>query len=336
MANGRNKSRKADSGRDSGGFVALPWSVLDSAAYASLSFAARSLLMEIARQYVRDNNGRLLASTAYLKKRGWNSSDVITRAKRELLAAGFIHETVKGHRPNKASWYAITWQNLDRLPGYDVGAIETFPRSAYRTAAPLKNASLRPSAGVEADPIAPSGGIERDSTTPPHGAIGITLATVTTPSAGNHLEMPSAATSVGLRKSKASETESVVRRLSQPSAVGFGSDRHVEGNEARDSSSTESGQEQASSTVFLAADEDDPVLDFYVARFLEEQERAERVSRMTAEEVDEFGYTKAMYEEEARGVEEIGEIFRRIREDAQEGLNGGALATNGRISHGGL
>lgn len=336
MANGRNKSRKPDSGRDPGGFVALPWSVLDSAAYASLSHPARSLLIEIARQYVRDNNGRLRASFAYLSKRGWKSADVITRAKRELLTAGFIHETVKGHRPNKASWYAVTWQNLDRLPGYDIGAVETFRRSAYRTAAPLKNASLRPSSGVEADPIAPSHGSVKVSTKPSHGAIGSTLATVTTPSNGNHLEMPFAATSVGLRKAETSEAESVVRRLSQPSAACFVADLHVEGDEASNSLSIESGQEQASSTVFPAADEDDPVLGLYVVRFLEEQDRVEKVRRMTAEEVDEFGYTKAMYEEEAKGVEELGKIFRRIRGEAQEGPNDGALATNGRISHGGL
>ena len=83
MANGRNNGRKGDSGRDSGGFMALPWSVLDCPAYAALSHPARSLLLEIARQFVRDNNGRLLASAAYLSKRGWKSSDVIARAKRE-------------------------------------------------------------------------------------------------------------------------------------------------------------------------------------------------------------------------------------------------------------
>lgn len=123
---------KPDSGRDPGGFVALPWSVLDSAAYKELSHPARSLLLEIARQYVRDNNGRLLASAKYLSKRGWKSSDVISRAKSQLLEARFIHETVKGHRPNKASWYAITWQTLDRLKGYDPGAAETFRRGSYR------------------------------------------------------------------------------------------------------------------------------------------------------------------------------------------------------------
>ena len=54
-----------------------------------------SLFMEIARQFVGDNNGRLLASAAHLKKRG-NSADVISRAKRQLLAGGFIFETVQG------------------------------------------------------------------------------------------------------------------------------------------------------------------------------------------------------------------------------------------------
>lgn len=132
VANGRNKGQKGDTGRDPGGFVALPWTVLDCPAYALLSHPARALLFEFARQFVRDNNGRLLASAAYLSKRGWKSSDVITRAKRELLDAGFIFETVKGHRPNRASWYAVTWRTLDKLPGYDTGAALCFERGAYQ------------------------------------------------------------------------------------------------------------------------------------------------------------------------------------------------------------
>lgn len=189
MANARNSGSKRDAGRDAGGFIALPWAVMDCPAYAALSHPARSLLMEIARQFVRDNNGRLLASAAYLAKRGWSSTDVITRAKRELIAAGFIHETVKGHRPNKASWYAVTWRALDRLPGYDDGAVVTFVRGAYQ------NASLRPSRGVEARSIAPSGGVAKPSPTPSHGAIRAISRHSSTPSHGHHLEMPSPATS---------------------------------------------------------------------------------------------------------------------------------------------
>lgn len=193
MANGRTKGSKGNSGRDPGGFVALPWSVLDCPAYARLSHPARALLFELARQFVRDNNGRLLASAAYLSKRGWNSADVITRAKRDLLEAGFIHETVKGHRPNRASWYAVTWQALDRLPGYDPGALEAFRRGAYRQNMPMKNASLRPSLGVESPSIAPSPGVGKAPPTPSPGAIRAAFDRRSTPSHGNHLDMPSAA-----------------------------------------------------------------------------------------------------------------------------------------------
>jgi hypothetical protein len=144
----RSSRRKVDSGRDPGGFVALPWSVLDSLAYSGLSHPARGLLLEIARQIVRDNNGRLLASAAYLETRGWKSRDVITRAKRELLDAGLIFETVKGHRPNKASWYAVTWRSLDRTREFDPGAAAAFIQGEYRSVASGKSKPLRPRGGL--------------------------------------------------------------------------------------------------------------------------------------------------------------------------------------------
>lgn len=193
MANGRGAGRKGDKSRVSGGFVALPWSVLDCPAYAALSYPAKALLLEIARQYVRDNNGRLLASAAHLAKRGWRSQDVITRAKRELIEAGFIHETVKGHRPNKASWYAVTWYLLDPHQGYDVGAAATFERGRYERQRELKNAVLRPAGGVGSRPIAPSHGVEGVPPAPSGGAMRAVFAPLSTPSGGDHLEMPSTA-----------------------------------------------------------------------------------------------------------------------------------------------
>jgi hypothetical protein len=174
MANGRNNRKKVDSGRDAGGFVALPWTVLDCPAYVRLSHPAKSLLMEFARQFVKNNNGRLLATSSYLRKRGWNSPEVITRAKRELLKAGFIFETVMGHRPNKASWYAVTWRSLDKLNGYDAGASEMFHRGAYAELLSLKpnltrdeiyekwrtpineNTNLTSQSGVGSPTVAPS------------------------------------------------------------------------------------------------------------------------------------------------------------------------------------
>lgn len=188
MANGRNGGKKASTGRDAGGFIAMPWTVLDCPAYGRLSMHARALLLEVARQFVRDNNGRLLLSRAYMETRGWKSADMLTKAKRELLDGGFIFQTVQGHRPNKASWYAVTWQTLDRHPGFDVGSVETFERSAYSKGTPLKNASLSPPHGTERPPIAPPHGTESAPPVPPHGPIRGVLTPLSVPPHGNHLE----------------------------------------------------------------------------------------------------------------------------------------------------
>lgn len=133
MANGRGDPRsRVDRGRDPGRFIGLPVSVLESAAYLALSANARSLLLEVALQFHGSDNGRMLLSRAYLKKRGLKSSDMIDKGKRELLDAELIFETVKGHRPNKASWYAVTWRSLDQLPGFDHGVEKAFRRGAYK------------------------------------------------------------------------------------------------------------------------------------------------------------------------------------------------------------
>lgn len=98
-----------------------------------------------------------------------------------------------GHRPNKASWYALTWRVLDRLPGYDPGAAESFRRGGYRQISPLKNTTLTPSGGAGRRTIAPSGGAERLPTAPSPGAIKTLLTPSPAPSPGDHLDKPSIA-----------------------------------------------------------------------------------------------------------------------------------------------
>lgn len=185
--------------------MALPWSVLDCPAYGALSMHARVLLLEVARQYVRDNNGRLLLSRAYMGSRGWKSADMLTKAKKELIDGGFIFQTVMGHRPNKASWYAVTWRALDKIPGFDAGTVEGFRRGAYQKGTPVigtlprpshgteKNASLRPSHGTGEAAIAPPHGTETAPTVPPHGTIKGGFGTSPVPPHGHHLEKPSTA-----------------------------------------------------------------------------------------------------------------------------------------------
>jgi hypothetical protein len=138
----RKKQSYSKTSRDAGGFIALPWQVIDSPAYQSLTPYAKALLIDIARQYTGSNNGALRCGRAYMQPRGWNSMDMLTKAKRELLDSDLIFETVKGCRPNKASWYAMTWQGLDKLDGFDAGTTAAFERGAYRKRAPLQTKSL--------------------------------------------------------------------------------------------------------------------------------------------------------------------------------------------------
>jgi hypothetical protein len=209
------KKSRVDESREPGRYIALPTAVIDSPAYQNLSHTAKALLIEVARQRSGGDNGRLLLSQQYLATRGWRSGDVILRAKRQLLAAKLIYETVKGRRPNKASWYALTWYSLDKLPGYDDGAAEGFRRGMYATMQlpapppprealfekwrghgvagqkkPTSKKILTPSHGVESGAIAPPHGVERDVPTPSHGAIRGGFDTPPTPSHGDPLAIP--------------------------------------------------------------------------------------------------------------------------------------------------
>jgi len=150
------------SGRDSGRFIALPHSVVDCAAYLHLSMHARALLIEIAKQFNSSNNGKLLVTKAVMKKRGWNSSSMLAKAKKELLDNNFIFETFKGHRPNKASWYAVTWYRLDANKGFDEGAYLLFKQGAYHTEPLIKNKMPSPPSGPKDALIGPPQGYQAD------------------------------------------------------------------------------------------------------------------------------------------------------------------------------
>ena len=187
---GRERSKYKDNTKDMGRFIQLPVVVLECPNYINLGYPAKALLIELARQFTGMNNGRLLLSMKFLKKHGWNSSDVVARAKNELIEAGFIYETVKGHRPNKASWYAITWRMLDKIDGYDHGAEKYFVRSAYTQYA-IKTKLLNPPGGLKTPLIAPSYGITISPPTPLAGAIKTLNTKSFNPPNGNHIYIPS-------------------------------------------------------------------------------------------------------------------------------------------------
>ena len=193
MANGRGGSKRSkyQTSRDAGNFLALPYVVLDSPNFQKLSANAKAMLLEVGRQLGKDNNGRLLLSKAYLLPRGWKSSDMISKGKKELLECGFIYETVMGHRPNKASWYAVTWQAIDILSGYDEGTLKGFVRSAYSKNVALKKNILIPYSGVSKCVTVPCNGLKTAKAVPSDGAINPQFSYLSSPHNGHHLDIPS-------------------------------------------------------------------------------------------------------------------------------------------------
>lgn len=131
----KSRYKNATEKRDGGGHVAIPFPVLNGAAYLGLNAHARMLLFDLAAQYRGDNNGDLCMAWKLMHPRGWKSEETLSKAKRDLLEAGLIAETRKGARPNKCSLFALTWFALDDCNGkLDISA-RSFPRGAYK----LKN-----------------------------------------------------------------------------------------------------------------------------------------------------------------------------------------------------
>lgn len=77
-------------------------------------------MIDIGSQYNGKNNGDLCAAWKVMHPKGWRSEATLDRAKKELLAAGFIAETRKGKRPNLCSLYGITWQPINPSPKFDI------------------------------------------------------------------------------------------------------------------------------------------------------------------------------------------------------------------------
>jgi hypothetical protein len=143
MANGR-RGRKDTDRRDAGRFFSIPVPVVESHAYRALGSSARALMLDIASQYVGENNGRLLAGWKFMsEERGWRGKHTLIEAKRELLESGaLVVETRIGKFPKTSAWFACTWWPLDWDPEMEMSRT-AFPRAAYRKTDPLKkNAPL--------------------------------------------------------------------------------------------------------------------------------------------------------------------------------------------------
>ena len=81
------------------GFTGIVHSVFESPAFTALSPHACKLLLELAGQYRGKNNGNLTVAWSVVSKRGWRSRSTLWRCKAELIKAGFVYVTRKGHMP---------------------------------------------------------------------------------------------------------------------------------------------------------------------------------------------------------------------------------------------
>lgn len=113
----RPRSRQKHKGRaPSGTFTLLPHAVQDSANWQQCSATAIKLLLDIARQYRGSNNGDLCGALSVLRSRGWNSSDTVGNALKELRHYGLLLLTRQGGL-HRASLYALTWHPVDDCGG---------------------------------------------------------------------------------------------------------------------------------------------------------------------------------------------------------------------------
>ena len=140
----RNDKRRRIKGRQTtSSFLQLPHHVLDHEVFKTLSKRATKLVIDIASQYRGHNNGDLCAPFSLMRKRGWNSSDQLEKAKKELIEKDVILVARQGGR-NKANLYALTWFPIDECNGkLDVAATNTAPVK-------WKNQLPSPPSGVKA------------------------------------------------------------------------------------------------------------------------------------------------------------------------------------------
>ena len=108
-------------------FVMFPCHVLDHENFRTLSPRATKLAIDIAAQYRGHNNGDLCAPLSLMRRRGWNSSDQLHKAKNELIEKDVILVARQGGL-NKANLYALTWFPVDECNGkLDVVSTKTAP-----------------------------------------------------------------------------------------------------------------------------------------------------------------------------------------------------------------
>lgn len=121
-------------------YAATEHRVIDSEAYADLTFSARSLLVLITRQLSRDNNGHLQAAYIYASRFGF-AKNTLSRALHELIEHGIIFRTRSGGYQQGAAQFAVTWLPIKHREGL---CLQGFSPCAWRDWKPTQKKRRAP------------------------------------------------------------------------------------------------------------------------------------------------------------------------------------------------
>jgi len=124
----KNKQARLES--ISGGYAAIPWTVLDSVSFKGASDKAKALLFALMRQHNGNNNGHLHLAKQWLYKQGWTCHENNSKARKELIERGLIEQTKRGGLNIGADLFALTWYDITNYVGLDITA-KGYSRGKY-------------------------------------------------------------------------------------------------------------------------------------------------------------------------------------------------------------
>ena len=116
MTSKSERHRRAKGRQVSKSFVQFPHDLLNDDSFRTLTPRATKFLVDISAQYNGRNNGDLCAPLSLMKKRNWNSSDQLFKAKREVEQRGLIRVARQGGL-NRCNLYALTWFPINECDG---------------------------------------------------------------------------------------------------------------------------------------------------------------------------------------------------------------------------
>ncbi|MDP2101290.1 MAG: hypothetical protein Q8J59_08710 [Methylotenera sp.] len=124
------KNKQARLETISGGYGAIPWTVLDSVSFKGASDKAKALLFALMRQHSGSNNGRLHLAKKWLYNQGWTCDENNRKARNELIERGLIVQTKWGGLNMGADLFALTWHEISNYVSLDISA-KSYSRGAY-------------------------------------------------------------------------------------------------------------------------------------------------------------------------------------------------------------